>query len=191
MSNNDKFYTDVAEFHKAMSLPLFDIPPEDLKTNLQVRIRLIEEEVLDEFLPAYREYRTTGAVSAELMDAICDSIYVLAGGAMALMNDIPSSVGYAEDAYEAMSDVFYGLRSLDRDHSDSVSLAWALNYFVWLGESLTPHFQACWDEVHRTNMLKAAGPVVNGKKMKPEGWQPPNIQGILDGTYQGEAKDDE
>lgn len=188
MSNNDKFYRDVIEFHEAMPLPLFDIPAEDLKANLQVRIRLIEEEVLDEFLPTYREYRTTGVVTAELMDAICDSIYVLAGGAMALLDDIPSSVGYVEDFYDSLIDVFSGLNALNNGYRNSGALAWALNHFVWLGESLTPRFHACWDEVHRTNMLKAAGPVVNGKKMKPEGWQPPNIQGILDGTYQGDAE---
>lgn len=32
------------------------------------------------------------------------------------------------------------------------------------------------DEVHRTNMTKMAGPVVNGKKMKPEGWLLPDIR---------------
>jgi hypothetical protein len=35
-------------------------------------------------------------------------------------------------------------------------------------------------EVHRTNMAKVGGPVrPDGKKLKPEGWQPPDIAGIL------------
>jgi predicted HAD superfamily Cof-like phosphohydrolase len=39
-----------------------------------------------------------------------------------------------------------------------------------------------WDEVHRTNMAKAGGPVrEDGKRLKPEGWQPPDIAGILEG----------
>lgn len=35
-------------------------------------------------------------------------------------------------------------------------------------------------EVHRTNMLKAGGPRRrDGKILKPEGWQPPDIEGVL------------
>jgi predicted HAD superfamily Cof-like phosphohydrolase len=37
-----------------------------------------------------------------------------------------------------------------------------------------------WNEVHRTNMAKAGGPVRgDGKRLKPPGWQPPDITGIL------------
>jgi predicted HAD superfamily Cof-like phosphohydrolase len=37
-----------------------------------------------------------------------------------------------------------------------------------------------WDEVHRTNMEKAGGPVrEDGKRLKPEGWTPPDIAGML------------
>lgn len=39
---------------------------------------------------------------------------------------------------------------------------------------------AVWDEVHRSNMAKAAGPRrADGKILKPEGWQPPNIKRAL------------
>lgn len=38
-----------------------------------------------------------------------------------------------------------------------------------------------WDEVHRTNMAKAGGPVrADGKRLKPPGWTPPDIAGLLD-----------
>lgn len=38
-----------------------------------------------------------------------------------------------------------------------------------------------WDEVQRTNMAKTDGPVRDdGKIMKPEGWQPPDIKKILE-----------
>lgn len=44
------------------------------------------------------------------------------------------------------------------------------------GTSLAPF----WDEVHRTNMAKAGGPVRgDGKRLKPEGWTPPDIAGVL------------
>lgn len=37
-----------------------------------------------------------------------------------------------------------------------------------------------WAEVHRTNMAKAGGPVRDdGKVLKPDGWTPPNIAGLL------------
>lgn len=37
-----------------------------------------------------------------------------------------------------------------------------------------------WDEVHRTNMAKQGGPRrADGKQLKPPGWEPPDIEGIL------------
>ena len=37
-----------------------------------------------------------------------------------------------------------------------------------------------YDEVHRTNMAKAGGPVrADGKRLKPPGWQPPRIREML------------
>jgi len=37
-----------------------------------------------------------------------------------------------------------------------------------------------WDAVHRANMAKAAGPVrEDGKRLKPEGWEPPPIAKLL------------
>ena len=38
-----------------------------------------------------------------------------------------------------------------------------------------------WDEVQRTNMAKKDGPIrEDGKRLKPEGWTPPDIKGILE-----------
>lgn len=37
-----------------------------------------------------------------------------------------------------------------------------------------------WREVHRTNLMKAGGPVrADGKRLKPKGWQPPQIAALL------------
>ena len=37
-----------------------------------------------------------------------------------------------------------------------------------------------WEEVQRTNMAKTTGPVrEDGKRLKPEGWQPPQIERII------------
>lgn len=39
---------------------------------------------------------------------------------------------------------------------------------------------AVWREVQRANMAKLGGPVRgDGKQMKPEGWTPPDIAGVL------------
>lgn len=40
-------------------------------------------------------------------------------------------------------------------------------------------FWPLWNAVHAANMAKAGGPVVNGKVTKPEGWQAPDIEGLL------------
>lgn len=41
-----------------------------------------------------------------------------------------------------------------------------------------------WDEVHKTNMAKAGGPVrADGKVLKPDGWQPPDLRRVYKETY--------
>ena len=48
---------------------------------------------------------------------------------------------------------------------------------VEFGINLAPF----WDEVHRTNMAKRGGPMrEDGKRLKPDGWTPPDIAGILE-----------
>ncbi len=47
---------------------------------------------------------------------------------------------------------------------------------VEFGINLAPF----WDEVHRSNMAKVGGPVrADGKVLKPDGWQPPNLGRVL------------
>lgn len=68
---------------------------------------------------------------------------------------------------------------------------------VECGLDMEPIFQ----EIHRTNMLKKGGPVrEDGKAMKPEGWQPPDLEPIVrhqiafgwfDGGYPDEWDDDQ
>lgn len=37
-----------------------------------------------------------------------------------------------------------------------------------------------WDEIHRTNVEKARGPLrIDGKRLKPEGWTPPKVYELL------------
>ncbi len=52
----------------------------------------------------------------------------------------------------------------------------AIGAMVQAGIDLQPFF----DEVHRTNMAKSGGPLrEDGKRLKPPGWAPPDIAGIL------------
>jgi predicted HAD superfamily Cof-like phosphohydrolase len=46
-----------------------------------------------------------------------------------------------------------------------------------IGVDAEPFF----DEVHRANMAKRGGPMrADGKRLKPQGWKPPNIAGLLE-----------
>lgn len=56
---------------------------------------------------------------------------------------------------------------------------------VEFGVDLEPFFA----EVHRSNMAKQGGPTrEDGKKLKPPGWTPPDIAGILGRMIPQEAK---
>jgi predicted HAD superfamily Cof-like phosphohydrolase len=55
--------------------------------------------------------------------------------------------------------------------------------FVCLGAAVTwgIDLEPFWQEVVRSNMAKVGGPVrEDGKRLKPEGWTPPDIEGILE-----------
>ena len=54
---------------------------------------------------------------------------------------------------------------------------------VLLGTAVTYgiNIRPIWDEVNRTNMLKKGGELrEDGKRLKPEGWQSPDIADILE-----------
>lgn len=115
----DKHQAQVAEFHRALDIPIGETP--ELR-RVDLRCALIAEEA-QETVEAAEAGDIVGAI-----DGLCDLIVVALGAA----------------------------------------LEW--------GVDLEPFF----DEVHRTNMAKVGGPVrADGKKLKPEGWQPPDIAGIL------------
>lgn len=48
-------------------------------------------------------------------------------------------------------------------------------------EALGVDADAVFAEVHRANMHKTTGPKrADGKQLKPEGWQPANVRGVLE-----------
>jgi len=119
------------EFNRAFDIPKLDTPglgPADL---IELRIKLLEEEVRE-----YAEAARSGDL-VEVLDALADIGYILAG---TIIN--------------------HGMQDLYDD---------------------------AFDEVHRSNMAKLVdGKVLrreDGKVLKPEGWQPPNLaQFLSDGS---------
>jgi predicted HAD superfamily Cof-like phosphohydrolase len=54
--------------------------------------------------------------------------------------------------------------------------------YVLIGTAIAAGFDLApvWDEVQRANMAKVDGPVrEDGKRLKPPGWRPPDIEGVL------------
>lgn len=81
-----------------------------------------------------------------------------------------------EEEYSEVLDAVVA-RNLTETAKELIDLA-----YVTIGTvlALGMPFSELWNEVHRSNMDKANGPVrPDGKRLKPEGWQPPNIQRIL------------
>jgi predicted HAD superfamily Cof-like phosphohydrolase len=54
--------------------------------------------------------------------------------------------------------------------------------YVLIGTTLSLgiDIEEVWDEVHRANLAKTDGPIrEDGKRLKPEGWEPPNVFRII------------
>ncbi len=121
---------DVTDFHIACDIPILHVPTFPHSDRVELRVKLIDEEVNKELLPAI-ERRDMVAVA----DGIADSIYVLTG--MALEFGIP--------------------------------------------------LECVWEAVQAANMAKL-DPITgkvrrreDGKVLKPDGWQPPDIHKAIYG----------
>ncbi len=123
--------------------------------------------------PAARDHELRAALIAEEALETCLAILIAKYGPsegrtklQTLVEEVTSNLDaceYAkamEEAIDGMCDTLY------------VVLGTAVAFGVQL--------QQFFDEVHFTNMQKATGPIrADGKRLKPEGWQPPDIAGIL------------
>lgn len=117
-----KLDRQVEEFHRALGLPVGDIPHMIDHERQELRVRLIQEEFA-ELQESFLAEDLEGAI-----DAIVDLLYVTYGTA------------------------------------------------VEMGVDVEPFA----DAVHDANMLKAGGPIrADGKVLKPEGWDAPDIAGVL------------
>ena len=72
--------------------------------------------------------------------------------------------------------------ALDSGSMDKVADAYADLIYYAIGGALAHgiDLRPVWDAVHEANMKKTAGPKrEDGKQLKPEGWEPPNIWSAL------------
>lgn len=148
---------DVRDFHVAMNQLHRDHPSlEDFP--FELRAKLILEEAL-EFAEAAGVHVVARATDGEL-------VYSATGDARG----------------DRMQDI--GLTELDGtgpNHAEMIDALCDILYVTFgaavsMGIDLAPFF----DRVHTANMLKSTGPVrEDGKRLKPPGWQPPDIEGLL------------
>jgi len=96
----------------------------------------------------------------------------------ALYDDpLVSSLGKILHAIATHAPIRHDLHDRLPDFADALADNVVTNegFAVLFGIDLEPVFQ----EVHASNMRKGDGPIVDGKRKKPEGWTPPDVVGVL------------
>jgi predicted HAD superfamily Cof-like phosphohydrolase len=141
----------LVKFHKVMGQPVLSTPAVPAEDRVRLRAALIAEEFL------------------EVMEALFDTTDTKTVAGMSFLeikNRMPSMFELAPIRVDmpALAD---GLADLDYV-IEGTRLEFGID-----GKPIA-------DEVHRSNMQKVSGPVApNGKRLKPEGWTPPDIEGEL------------
>lgn len=75
------------------------------------------------------------------------------------------------------------IKAIDEDNIVEVADGIVDSIVVLIGTALAYgiDIRPVWNEVHKTNMAKIGGKTrKDGKRLKPEGWKPPNIEEILE-----------
>lgn len=145
------------EFH-AMAGATIGRQPGVLNTkDASLRARLIIEEAMETALALLMMNESDSAVAAIDLWTMIDS---LIKGCIDKSRQIQSPNDALVESIDGCVDLAYV----------------TIGTNVSMGVSLDPF----WNEVHRSNMSKAGGPVVEGKLMKPRGWYPPRIAELLD-----------
>lgn len=141
----------VAEFHQAMDVPIGRHPAVPPEERVRLRWRLIIEEVFEGLEATYPFTQHTHDQPSMLATA---KTLV-----MAIVNEAQISVDL-EALADAWGDVDYVVEGARQEFGiDGFPIA---------------------AEIHRANMAKVGGPVrADGKRLKPPGWTPPNIEGVL------------
>lgn len=166
------------------------------KADIDLRIKLIQEEA-QELLDAVEARNVV-----EVIDALCDLLYVTYGAADVL--DLGLLDSRAAELIPPKPEISWAV--LHKELPDFIqAVGSVVTYLRFLanpmmgGEvsknnaklALEDLVEGCWQaasggvgvdlrpfyrEVHRTNMHKLTGPIrEDGKQLKPEGWKPPRI----------------
>ncbi|MBF6358173.1 hypothetical protein IU449_27120 [Nocardia higoensis] len=191
---NDLWF-DVAKFNAACGVRLRETPGWVTEDELALALRLIDEE-RDELATALR-----ARDMIETADAIADGLYVRAGLLLRLgiaRTYITELLVPARDplSWEDLDDVEQVIADLDADDRRIRGVVTARNLLQVdtfthrtmhqlsaLAVILRIPLDRVWGEVQRSNLAKLVdGKALrreDGKIVKPEGWQPPNIGAIL------------
>lgn len=133
----------------------------------------------------------------ETIDGLCDCLYVGVGGAVAfgfaladyypersepLYGMLEPRIVDAEDAIALLSGAQTGVVAAINEESLHMTIASLVGYVAILfgvADRFCIPIRAFWDEVHRSNLEKADGPVrSDGKRLKPPGWTPPDLRRV-------------
>jgi len=143
----------VAAFNRMVGTPKGDVAKPDATVDVALRVKLIAEEF------------------DELLNALAPN----------LPNFIQNNVRDAVDRW--LHDRKVWEVEADDPNLPEVADALADLAFVTIGANDVWGLpgDAVWEEVCRANMAKAGGPKhpVTGKALKPPGWTPPDVEGVL------------
>ena len=189
----------VAQFHRTFNQLVSDTPQFPTSSIRDLRYDLLQEEV-NEFCHACK---TNDII--EQADALADMCYIIAGTCVSYgicpegVYESPYDNVKRPWAYHQMQ-IFYNLKPsrIAREDFDTYHDAEASNNLnnvrdslmtmmaniFGLGLHLGIPLNQVFTEVHRSNMAKALpdGTVryrPDGKVLKPDGWTPPDIKGVL------------
>lgn len=149
----------VAAFNRMVGTPKGDVAKPDATVDIALRVQLIAEEF------------------DELLNALA-----------------PSMPAHLRQFIRNAADEWLHARRVFCDASEGPNLpevadALADLSFVTIGANDVWGIpaDAVWEEVCRANMAKAGGPKdpVTGKALKPAGWSPPDIEGVLKRAAEG------
>lgn len=185
----------VKEFHRVFGQNISEHPNLPVQSERDLRRRLLEEEV-NEFCKAYHENDMV-----EMADGLADICYIIAGTCVSY-GICPESVYQSpyEDVIDQMT-LFYNLKLHDiviqdffryekaeQDHDlpaikDTLMTLMASVFGIALHLGIP--LNAVFDEVHTNNMSKVGADGKpkyrgDGKLLKPDGWLPPDIKGVLE-----------
>lgn len=142
-------HEDVRAFHLAAGHPVREEPGPIPEARVELRVRLLVEESMELALAML------GVTNADIQELVTNRVIQLLSAVPGVGGE-PDLVGIAD----GIADTVY------------VAVGAGLEFGIPSPE--------VWEEVQRSNMAKVSGPRrADGKTMKPEGWQPPDIAGVL------------